>query len=257
MKKLAIALVAVAAILAAEIVSPARALAEKVTILAAASTKTALDRVAKEFTEETNIEVAISPGPSSGLAKQIDQGAAADIFLSADQANADFLEGKGHVSERRNLLTNRLVVIVPADSKLKLTSLADLGQADVKKIAVGAEKVPVGEYSREAFKSAKMLEKVEKKFVGGVDVKATLQYVIRGEVEAGLVYTTDTRGVSKVKIAFEVDPSLHKPIEYPLVLVKREAISDAARKFYEYLAGERATAAFEDAGFGMIREKAP
>jgi molybdate transport system substrate-binding protein len=223
----------------------------RITIFAAASTKAVVDGVAKQFTDSTRIVVEVVPGPSSGLARQIVAGADAHLFLSADQASADYLEREALVDERRNLLTNGLAVVAPADTPLELVRLQDLADARIKRLAIGASKVPAGEYARAALKGAGVLEQVQGKLVEGVDVRATLQFVARGEVEAGIVYRTDILGSSTVRLAFEVDPALHPPIEYPLVLVLRETASAAARKFYDYLFSEKAAQAFRDAQFGI------
>lgn len=224
---------------------------EKLTLFAAASTKEAVERIAAAFTAETGIAVAVSPGPSSGLAKQIQQGADADVFLSADPPNANFLERNGLVAERVNLLTNRLVVIVPADNEREIDDLADLAADDIRRVALAEPKAPVGEYARQALEGAGVLEAVVARSVGGIDVRATLQFVARGEADAGFVYYTDALGNSKVRVALEVDPALHRPIEYPLVLVKRDSIRPAARRFFEYLQSEASAEAFQAAGFGI------
>jgi molybdate transport system substrate-binding protein len=224
---------------------------EQVTIFATASTKAVVDRVAEQFTDKAGIEVEVVPGPSNGLARQIAAGADAHLFLSADHSSADYLERETLVDERRNLLTNGLAVVAPADSPLKLTRLQDLADARIRRLAIAASKVPAGEYARAALKGAGVLEQVQEKFVEGVDVRATLQFVTRGEVEAGIVYRTDVIGSTKVRLAFEVNPALHPPIEYPLVLVRREKASAAARKLYDYLFSEKAAQAFRDAQFGI------
>src|SRR5687768_9807784 len=111
---------ALAVVLAALLALPTRAGDDELTLFAAASTKEAVERIAEAFTAETGIAVVVSPGPSSGLAKQIQQGAGANVYLSADQPNADFLEKEGFVAERVDLLTNRLVIVVPADSEREI-----------------------------------------------------------------------------------------------------------------------------------------
>ena len=178
--------------------SPAKP-TSNVTIFAAASTKDVIEQLAKNFERSHGATVTVVPGPSSGLAKQIDQGARADLFLSADEASADFLAKKGMVAERHDLLTNRLVVIVPADSDLKIKELADLDSPAIKHLAVAEAKVPAGEYARQTLKKSGVLERVSRRFVGGVDVRQTLTFVARGEAEAGFVYLTDTIGNSRVR----------------------------------------------------------
>ncbi len=225
---------------------------QTVTIFAAASTKEAVERTAADFRAETGVAVEVSLGPSPGLAKQIEQGAAADLFLSADQASADFLADKGLVEEHRDLLTNRLVVVVPRDSSLAVKELADLARPEVKRLALAEPKVPAGEYAREALAKAGALDRVADRVVGGIDVRATLQFVARGEADAGIVYATDAVNTSSVRVALEVGPSSHAPIRYPLVLVRHGPVKESARKFADFLRSERAAAAFRGAGFGVL-----
>jgi molybdate transport system substrate-binding protein len=224
-----------------------------VALFAAASTKEAVEQAAKDFRGETGIPVEVSLGPSSGLAKQIEQGAPADLFLSADQASADYLAARQLVSERRDLLTNRLVVVVPADSEIGVTELRDLTGPRIQRLALAEPKVPAGEYARQALRKAGVWDQVEGRVVGGIDVRAALQFVARGEADAGLVYRTDALGDSRVRAAVQVDPGLHDPIRYPLVLLRREPMKEGARRFYDYLGSEKSAGVFERAGFGVER----
>jgi molybdate transport system substrate-binding protein len=224
-----------------------------VTVFAAASTKEAIEQVAKEFQGDNGTPVEVLPGPSSGLAKQIEQGAAADLFLSADQASADYLAAKHLVSERRNFLTNQLVVVVPTTSDVGVQALPDLADPRLRRLALAEPKVPAGEYARQALRKAGVWDKVESRVVGGIDVRSTLQFVAHGEAEAGLVYRTDALGRSSVRVAVQIDPGLHDPIRYPLVLLRREPIKQAARRFYNYLGSEKTARVFERAGFGVER----
>ena len=217
----------------------------------AASTKDVAEQLAGDFRKAHRVEVEVMPGPSSGLARQIVETGKADLFLSADEASADVLAGKDLVSQRKNLLTNKLAVIVPADSKLDISELSDLDSPEVKRIAMAEPKVPAGEYARDALRKTELLASIEPKIVGAIDVRATLQFVAHGEADAGFVYITDTIGNSKVRVAFEVDAKLHRPIVYPLVLVKHPAINEAARKFYDELSSPASAKIFEAAGFGV------
>jgi molybdate transport system substrate-binding protein len=226
---------------------------EPVAVFAAASTREALEQVARDFQGQTGIAVEVSPGPSSGLARQIEQGASADLFLSADQASADYLTAKQLVSDRRDLLTNRLVVVVPADSEVRVQQLRDLVDPHIRRLALAEPKVPAGEYARQALRKAGVWDTVDARVVGGIDVRATLQFVARGEAEAGLVYRTDALGESRVRVAVDIDPRLHDPIRYPLVLLRREPVKEGARRFYDYLGSQKAAQVFERAGFGVER----
>ena len=225
-----------------------------VALFAAASTKEAVERIARDFEAQTGVPVEVTLGPSSGLAKQIERGARADLFLSADEASADYLADKKLVALRRDLLSNRLVVVVPTKevAPMPIKELADLADPRVERIAMAEAKVPVGEYARQALRQAGLLDKVQSKFVGGVDVRATLQYVALGEAAAGFVYYTDAQGSSRVRVAFEVKPQLHAPIRYPLVLIGGRQVTDSARSFYQYLASDKAAQVFRDAHFGIV-----
>ena len=231
--------------------APAPSTDVKVLIFAAASTKGPLDAIAKQFTTETRVVVEISPGPSSGLAKQIQQGAAADLFLSADQASMNAL-GEAHIATRRDLLTNELVVVVPSDSALKVATLDDLKAEQVKKIALAEPKVPAGEYARQALNKADVWSAIEAKVIGGTDVRATLQLVARGEVDAGFVYATDAFASKEVKVALRIPAGDHAPIVYPLALLKKSPAHPGAKQFYDYLAGPAAKQIFTDAQFGIV-----
>lgn len=217
-------------------------------IYVAASTRAAVDAVVRQFESDSGVHVEVSPGSSSKLAKQIVEGAPADLFLSADQANVDYLASKQLVVKRQTLLGNRLVVVTPADASIPLGSLADLAEPAVRQVAVALEKVPAGEYARQALRRAGVWKVVEPKVVGGDDVTATLAFVERGAA-AGVVYLTDTIGNSKVRLAFEIDPTLHAPIEYPLALIRREPSAPEATRLYEYLLSATAAAIFRKAQF--------
>jgi molybdate transport system substrate-binding protein len=222
-------------------------------LFTAASTKESAERIVGDFQAETGVRVLVSPGPSSGLAKQIERGADADLFLSADESSADYLASKGLIAERRDLLTNRLVVVVPATEGPELKGLGDLSGNAVKRLALAEAGVPAGEYARQALNKAGLLDQVKAKVVGGTDVRATLQFVRCGEAEAGIVYATDVLGDSAVHVALEIDGNLHDPIRYPLVLIQRDALHPAARRFYDYLSSAKAAEVFRRAGFGVVR----
>jgi molybdate transport system substrate-binding protein len=229
--------------------------AKPIFFYAAASTKDVAEQIARDFQAETAATVEINPGPSSGLAKQIEWGGDADLFLSADEVSADYLSKKNLVELRRDLLTNHLVVITPSPDRLsiRLAQLRDLAETQVRRVAMAEPGVPAGEYARQALRQIGILEQMQDKIVGGVDVRATLQFVARGEVDAGLVYLTDAVNNPQVRIAFQVDDKLHAPILYPLVLIRKEHIRDEARKFYDFLGSDKAAKAFRTAHFEIVR----
>jgi molybdate transport system substrate-binding protein len=223
-----------------------------VAVFAAASTGDVLEEIGRDFEADTGIKVQINPAASSTLAVQIEQGAGADLFLSADEAWADHLERQGLCAQRRDLLGNRLVIVVPTDNPVSLKSVDDLKADKFKRIAVAREGVPAGDYTRQALKAAGVGDAIKDRIVEGGDVRATLTYVLRGEADAGFVYATDAAARSKVRVAYEVPEQLHQPIRYPLVLIRRDQPNPAAQQLYDYLAGDKAAAAFRRAGFQTL-----
>ncbi len=170
----------------------------QVIVFAAASTQETIQAIGRDFEAQTGTHVTSSFSASSTLARQIEQGAGADLFLSADEHWADYLADKGVVLERRDLLANRLVVVTPADQPLPLRNLADLADDKVKHLALALDPVPAGRYAREALKNAGIWEQVQQRVREAGDVRATLTLVVRGEAEAGLVYATDAAASDKV-----------------------------------------------------------
>src|SRR5437762_4123063 len=139
--------------------------ASPITFFAAASTKEPLEQIGRDFQAETGTAVEIVLGPSSALAKQIERGADTDLFLSADEASTDYLEQRKLVEERRPLLSNRLVVIVPAEGRVstRLNDLRDFADPGVRRVAIAEPGVPAGEYAREALRKAGILKQVQDK----------------------------------------------------------------------------------------------
>jgi molybdate transport system substrate-binding protein len=223
-----------------------------VVVFAAASTKEVIEETGRHFEAETGVPVRCNPAASSTLARQIEQGGDADLFLSADEEWADYLGKRDLVRERRDLLANRLVVVTPAESPLKVRRLADLAGAEVHHLALALPAVPVGRYARSALKADGVWGRVEGRVLDAGDVRAALTYVARGEAEAGFVYATDAATTAKVRVALQVPEGLHPPIRYPLVLVRRDRDRPAARGFYDYLGGEAARAVFRRAGFSVV-----
>jgi molybdate transport system substrate-binding protein len=222
-------------------------------VLAAASTSRALEQIAENYKSETGMTVQCEFAASSTLARQIEHGAQADFFLSADEEWADYLEQKGFVEQRRPLLENKLVIIVPSSANPSLKDLGDLAGDTVKRLAIGGETVPVGRYARHALERAGVWERVQKRLLEGKDVSAVYLYVARGEADAGFVYATDAAGSDKVRVAFEVPERLSGFIRYPLVTLRHQRPNPDAARFAEYLAGDSARAIFRRAGFELAR----
>jgi len=219
-------------------------------IFAAASTSNAVGEIKRRFTEASGIQVQASYGSSAVLARQIQNGAAADVFLSADVAWADYLAKQGLVAQRQNLLANHLVVILPSDSAAKVNKLEDLLVASVEHLALGdPQSVPAGKYAKQAFEKRGLWQRLRPKVAAAADVRGALAYVETGAAEAGIVYATDAAISKKVKVACTIPEQLTGPIRYPVVLLKRAENRAAAESFYQFLRGPQARKVFQKYGF--------
>jgi molybdate transport system substrate-binding protein len=223
-----------------------------VLVFAAASLTDALKEIAASWETAGGESVAFNFAASSLLARQIREGAPADLFLSADEVQMDGLEKAGLVEPgtRRSILSNTLVVVVPGDATAPLLSARDLTTSRVQRIALGEPgSVPVGVYSKKFFEGIGIWTLVAPKVVPTESVRATLAAVESGNVDAGIVYRTDALISKKVKIAFEVPAASGPAISYPFALVKGAPREAAARKFLEYLSSKAARAVFARYGF--------
>lgn len=189
---------------------------------------------------------------SDVLLAQISKGAPADVFASADQDAMDKAVAQGVINTgtRRDFVRNRLVLIVPSDSKAAVTGVQSLASADIKHIAIGnPASVPVGRYTRGVLEKAGNWTQLEPKFVNATSVRQALDYVARGEAEAGFVYSTDAAIMKdKVKVAAEVPTE--KPILYPIAAVKDSKNAALAQSFLQFLAADGAQATLAGYGFG-------
>ncbi|WP_440112303.1 molybdate ABC transporter substrate-binding protein [Paenibacillus sp. QZ-Y1] len=227
----------------------------ELTISAAAS----LTDVMKEI--ETNYELAhpyielnFNFGASGALQQQIEQGAPADVFISAATKNMNALVEEKLIAsdDQKNLLQNSLVAIIPADSKNEVTSEKDLTADSIKTVAIGIpESVPAGTYAKEALTNAKLWDQLESKLVQGKDVRQVLQYVETGNADAGFVYKTDALTSNKVKIAFDVDKNRYTPANYPVGIIEGTKHRTEAEQFYTYLQSPEVLDVFAKYGFSI------
>ncbi|HEX9454598.1 MAG TPA: molybdate ABC transporter substrate-binding protein [Candidatus Binatia bacterium] len=234
---------------------PMTAHADEILVSAAASLTDVLKEITGGYRAISKHTVKFNFGPSNGLARQIEEGAPADIFFSADLSQMDTLDKNGRLEPgtRKNLLSNQLVIIVPADSKLAISSPKDLSKADVKKIALAEPtSVPVGVYSSKYLTDEGLWDQLKAKVVPVQDVRATLAAVESGNVEAGFVYKTDAAVSKKVKIVYEVSIDKGPKITYPVAIVKASKRKDAARDFMTYLQSPAAKEAFKKYGFVVL-----
>jgi molybdate transport system substrate-binding protein len=236
---------------------PAEASPE-ILVFAAASTTDAVDEIARRFHEARGIRVNANYAATSTLAQQVVHGGGADVFLSANEKWADFLEEKGLVAKRSDLLGNRIVVVVPSDSKLRIETPEDLLDPGVQHLALAEPSAaPAGIYAKEALTKLGLWDRLESKVAAGADVRQALAYVETGAAEAGIVYATDAAASSSVKVACRIDPGLTRPIVYPLVLLEGGENEQAAQAFYEYLQGPEAAEVFRSHGFEVLAAQPP
>jgi molybdate transport system substrate-binding protein len=237
------------------LVTPSPLLAQPNTNLlvsAAASLKEALEEVKPLYQQnQPNIKISYNFGASGALQQQIEQGAPADIFISAAKKQVDALEKKGLLvpGTRANLANNRLVLVVPKGT-VGITSFYNLTDAKIKKIAVGEPRsVPAGQYGEQVFKKLGIFEKVKPKLVLANNVRQVLAAVESGNADAGLVYATDAKISDKVKIVVAADDKFNSPIVYPMVVVKSSKNVPAAKEFVEFLSGSQVKAVLKKYGF--------
>ncbi len=230
--------------------------AAELTVSAAASLKDALEEIGRRYeSANSGVKLLYNFGSSGTLQKQIEQGAPADLFISAGVPQMKALQDKQLIDKDRSgvLLTNELVLIVPGDASAGIAGPEDLLKEPVKKIAVGEPKtVPAGSYTQEVLNGAGIWDKLQPKIVWTKDVRQVLAYVESGNADAGFVYKTDALTSGKVKTVYTAKEAAGiSPIEYPAGIVSGTKQAEEARKFYEYLSGAEARDIFTRYGFGL------
>lgn len=222
------------------------------TISAAVSLKAPLQTIGESY-ERSHPEqrVVCNFGASGTLQHQIEQGAPVDIFISAGEAQMDALERDSLLvaGTRRDLLGNQLVLIVPAKEQ-RVKSFADLTKGGVKSIAMGdPQVVPAGMYAKETLQSLNLLPKIAGKLVYAQDVRQALAYVETGNADAGLVYVTDARISTAVRVVAAAPDDSHLPILYPITLLKDSKSPQAARALLDTIESTDSLNEFEKYGF--------
>jgi molybdate transport system substrate-binding protein len=227
----------------------------QLTVSAAASLKEALGEITPLYSKaKSNIAIRNNFGSSGDLQQQIINGAPIDVFISAAAKQMDELQKKDLIVDdtRRDLLSNRLVLIVPAD-KGDAKELKDLTKANIERIAIGDPRsVPVGQYAEQALTKLELLQDVQSKFVLGNNVRQVLQFVESGNAQAGIVYATDAKTSTKVKVVQVIDAKLHKPIVYPIAVLQKSTNQPSAKSYLEFLSSEPAKTIFEKYGFSTL-----
>ena len=231
----------------------ASANANELFVSAAASLTDALKEIDARFEKQTGTKIVLNLGASSMLARQIEEGAPADVFISADEAQMDRLHKQIAPETRKDLLTNELIVVIRSDSSARIAELADLTKAPFARIALAdPQAVPAGVYAREVLKKAGLWEKIEPKIVPA-DVRAALAVVEAGNADAAFVYKTDALSLSKVRVALQIPAELAPKIVYPMAILANSAHRVDAGRFLEFLKSDEAVQVFEKLGFGIAK----
>src|SRR6218665_2297920 len=239
------------------IASPAMA-DDAITVFAAASLKNALDAANAEWTKESAKQTTVSYAASSALAKQIESGAPADLFISADLAWMDYVAEKKLIKDdtRSNLLGNRIVLVAPKDAAkpVEIKDGFDLaGLVGDGKLAMGAvDSVPAGKYGKAALEKLGVWASVEGKVAGAESVRAALALVSRREAPYGIVYQTDAAADPGVAIVGTFPEDSHPPIIYPVAILSESKNADAAA-YLEFLKSDKAAPFFTEQGFTILK----
>jgi molybdate transport system substrate-binding protein len=231
-------------------------------VFAAASLKTALDEVAAQWQRESGKKVVVSYAASNTLIKQIEQGAPADIFISADLDWMDYGQQKNLINPqtRFNLLSNRIVLIAPKDATLTLNITRGFDLASALKggrlAMANVNSVPAGKYGKAALENLGAWDGVKDKIAQAENVRAALALVSLREAPLGIVYQTDAASDPSVKIVARFPEDSHPPIIYPIALTKTSTNPDA-RAFLGYIGSAAARPAFDRQGFTVLGSGAP
>ena len=227
----------------------------ELSIFAAASLTDALRRIGSAYQQVSGDKLVFNFGASSLLARQIEEGAPADVFFSADEAKMDALQAKDLLVKgtRRSRLSNALVIVVARDSSLQIKTPRDLASPQVTHLALAdPQAVPAGVYAREFLQGRRLWAVVKDKVVPTENVRAALAAVESGNVEAGMVYQTDAAISKRVRVACRIPPGEGPAISYPVALLKGSGHLPAARRFEDYLDSPSARHVFQSYGFIVL-----
>lgn len=221
------------------------------------SAAASLKESAKDLTElykkkKPNVDVKFTFGSSGALATQIEEGAPADIFISAALKQMNTLEQKGLLLEdsKKELLVNKVLLIAPKDSNKKLSRFEDSASDSISKIGLGEpESVPAGQYAKEVFTTLGIWNKVKGKAVFGSDVRQVLTWVENGEVDCGVVYESDAITSDKITVVCEAPRDTHKPVVYPVAVIRSSKNQQEAGDFIDFMTTSEASAIFKKHGF--------
>lgn len=252
MRRILIHLLLLAALL------PASGRAAELNVFAAASLTDALREISSRYEKEGGDRIALNLGASSMLARQIQEGAPADLFLSADEETMNELEKRKLLlpGTRQSVLSNTLVIVVPADSKLKIRGARDLAAPSVRVLALAEPRtVPAGIYAKRYLSRIGIWSRIADRVVPTENVRAALAAVEAGNADAGIVYRTDARIAKRVRIACEVPRAEVPGISYPFAVLAESPRPQAARRFLAYLESPKSIAVFRKHGFLILSDR--
>jgi molybdate transport system substrate-binding protein len=234
----------------------AQAKSTDLTVSAAASLQDAMKAIQPLYeNQQSEVGITYNFGASGSLQQQIEQGAPVDVFISAAAKQMDALEAKNLLlpGTRRDLLKNQIVLIVPQDN-ITIKSFTDLSTEALTRIAIGEpESVPAGKYAVEVLTSLGILDDVTPKAVYAKDVRQVLSYVATGNVDAGIVYLSDTKVSDDVKVVATASEASHSPVVYPIAVLRDSANPEAAKEFEDFLFTSEAKTTFEEHGFMAVK----
>ena len=226
---------------------------QEITVSAALSLKAPFEEIGRLYEKKSAVRVVFNFGPSGMLQKQIENGAPVDAFASASAREMDSLEGSGFIipTTRTDFAGNAMVLITAADAQRKIFSFQDLRKKEVAKIAIGnPASVPAGKYSEETLRSLGLLDAVQSRLVYGEHVKQVMDYVLRGEVDAGMVFLTDVTGRTKeLRVIAEAPASGHKPVVYTIAAIRGTKNNMAARNFVSLVISKEGSEVLRKYGF--------
>lgn len=225
------------------------------TISAAASLKDAMEELKTIYTQQhTDVTLTYNFAASGPLQKQIEEGAPVDLYISAGKSQVDALAEKGLIvdASRKDLLGNELVLVARKDSKLN--GFNDLTGGSVAKISIGTpETVPAGKYAQEALTNLKLWDMIQPKLVLANDVRQVLTYLETGNVDAGLVYRSDALVGKDIKVIADAPADSHKPIVYPVAVIKSTKHQKETEEFEGFLLSDEAARVFTKYGFKTLK----
>jgi molybdate transport system substrate-binding protein len=225
----------------------------EILVSAAISLKNAFEEIGALFEKQTGVRVNFNLGASGLLQRQIETGAPVDIFASAGEKQMDELQSRGFIlaKTRRNFARNTLVLIIPTRSPVPIHSFADLAHPRVGKVAIGNPKtVPAGQYARDALIHLKIWDGLQSRLVLAENVRQVLDYVVRGEVDAGLVYASDVPAAhGEAVVAARAPDGSHSPILYPIAVVKGTISRSDAQRFIDLTRSRAGQAVLSKHGF--------